>query len=75
MPDVQIRLGAVVGDEDLAVLERIHRAGVDIEVRVQLLHGDPKTAEGEKPPEAGRRQTLAEARGDTAGDEEMLGRT
>src|SRR5690606_4490048 len=53
VPDVQVGLGPVVGDEDLAVLERVHRAGIDVEVRVQLLHGDPEAAEGEKTSEAG----------------------
>ncbi|GAA2580598.1 hypothetical protein GCM10010411_11430 [Actinomadura fulvescens] len=75
MADVEVGLGPVVGDEDLPVLERVHGAGVDVEVGVQLLHGDAEAAKGEKPPEAGRRQSLAEAGGDTAGDEEVLGRT
>ena len=39
--DVEVGLGAVVGDEDLAVLERVHRPGVDVEVGVELLHRDP----------------------------------
>ena len=43
--DVEVGLGAVVGDEDLAVLERVHRAGVDVEVRVELLHRDAQAAE------------------------------
>ena len=40
--EVEIGLAAVVGDEDLAVLERVHRAGVDVDVRVELLHRDPQ---------------------------------
>ncbi len=36
--DVEIGLGAVLGDEHLAVLERAHRARVDVDVRVELLH-------------------------------------
>ena len=44
VPDVEVGLGAVVGDEHLAVLERVHRARVDVEVRVELLHGDPQPA-------------------------------
>ena len=36
--DVEVGLSAVLGDEDLSVLERVHRAGVDIEVRIELLH-------------------------------------
>ncbi len=47
MTQIQVRLGPVLGDEDLAVLVRIHRAGVDVDVRVQLLdrHCDPPTLE------------------------------
>ena len=44
MPDVEVGLGAVVGDEDLAVLERVHRPGVDVEVRVELLHRHAQAA-------------------------------
>ena len=42
--DVEVGLGAVLGDEDLAVLERVHRAGVDVEVGVELLHHHPQAA-------------------------------
>jgi hypothetical protein len=38
MADVEVGFGAVLGDEHLAVLERVHGAGVDVQVRVQLLH-------------------------------------
>ena len=34
---VEIGLRAVVGDEDFAVLERAHRAGVHVQVRIELL--------------------------------------
>jgi hypothetical protein len=33
---VEVGFGAVVGDEDLAVLERGHGARIDVEVGVQL---------------------------------------
>ena len=36
MAEVEIGLGAVVGDEDLAVLIGAHRAGIDIEIGVEL---------------------------------------
>ena len=36
--EVEVGLAAVVGDEHLAVLERVHRPGVDVDVRVELLH-------------------------------------
>ncbi|MNV59876.1 hypothetical protein D3C71_1523210 [compost metagenome] len=37
---VQIGLGTVVGDVDLTMLERTHRAWIDIDVRIQLHHRD-----------------------------------
>ena len=73
VPDVEVGLGAVVGDEDLAVLERVHRARVDVEVRVELLHRDPQAAGLEQAAEARGRQALAERGGDAPGDEEVLG--
>ena len=39
MAQVQVGLGAVVGDEHLAVLEGAHGAGVHIDVGIQLLAG------------------------------------
>ena len=40
--DVQVHLGTVLGHEDFAVLERVHGARIDVEIRIQLLHGDPQ---------------------------------
>ena len=39
MPKVQIRLGAVLGYENLSVLDGVHGSGVDIDIRVEFLHG------------------------------------
>ena len=47
--EVEVGLAAVVGDEHLAVLEGVHGAGVDVDVRVELLHrrpGSPGTSGG-----------------------------
>ncbi len=52
MSQVEIRLRSVVRDEHFAVLDRVHRAGIDIDIGVKLLHGNfvasglQKTAEG-----------------------------
>ncbi len=40
MAQVEIGLGAVVGDEHLAVLKRAHGARIDVDIRVQLEHRD-----------------------------------
>src|SRR5437773_150621 len=44
VPEVQVRLGAILGDEHLAVLERAHRPGIDVDVGVQLDVGDADAA-------------------------------
>jgi len=43
MAQVKIGLGAVVGDEDLTVLEWAHGAGIDVQVWVELLQRDLET--------------------------------
>ena len=70
--EVEIGLGAVLGDEHLAVLERAHRAGVDVEVGVELLRLDAEPAGLEQPAERGGDDPLAERRHDSAGDEDVL---
>ena len=44
VPEVEIGLGAIVGDEDFAVLEGTHGAGIDVEVGVEFLAGDFEAA-------------------------------
>ena len=58
--EVEVGLAAVVGDEHLAVLERVHRARVDVDVRVELLHRDPQATQLEQAAERGRGEALAE---------------
>ena len=64
VPEVEVGLGAVVGDEDLAVLERRHRPRVDVEVGVELLEGDLEAAGLEEGRERRPRDPLPEARND-----------
>ncbi len=72
VPQVEVGLTAVLGDEHLTVLERVHGAGVDVDVRVELLHRDPETPGLEEAPEGGCGEALAEARGNAAGHEDVL---
>jgi len=39
---IEIGLGAVVSNENLAVLERAHRSRIDVEIRVEFLQRDTK---------------------------------
>lgn len=50
--DVEVRLSAVVGHKDLTVLERVHGAGIDVQIRIQLLHGYGQTTRPQQVPEA-----------------------
>ena len=70
--EVEVGLAAVVGDEHLAVLEGVHRAGVDVDVRVELLDGDPEPPELQQPTERRRGDPLAEGADHAPGHEDVL---
>ena len=44
MAKIEIGLRAIVQDIDFAMLERIHRSRIDIEIRIELLKNDAQTA-------------------------------
>jgi hypothetical protein len=73
VPEVEVGLGAVVGDEHLAVLERRHRARIDVEVRIELDEGDFEAPRFEDRGEGRRSDALAQRGHHTAGDEDELG--
>ena len=56
--EVEIGLGAVVGDEDLAVLVWRHRPRVDVDVRVELQDADRDAAGLQDATDAGGRDAL-----------------
>jgi hypothetical protein len=70
--EVQIGFAAVVGDEHLAVLERVHRAGVDVDVRIKFLHRDAQTTHLEQATKRRSSETFTESAGYTTCDEHML---
>ncbi len=70
--EVEVGLGAVVGDEDLAVLVGRHRPRIDVDVGVQLEDRDTETPCLEDPPDAGGGDALAEGTRDAAGHEDIL---
>ena len=71
--DVQVRLRAILGDEDLSVLEGVHRAGVDVDVRVELLHDDAQATGPQQTTQTGGREPLAQRGDDAPGDEDVPG--
>ena len=71
--EVEIGLGAVVGDEHLAVLERAHRARIDVDVRIELEEGDLDAARFEDGGERGGGDALSKTGNDASRDEYELG--
>ena len=59
MAEIEIGLGAVVGDENLAVLVRRHRARIDVEIGVELAQPHLVAARLQQRAERCRSQTLA----------------
>ena len=60
VPEIKIRLGAVLGDEHLAVLKRAHGARVDVDIRIELDHRDLEAARLENGAERGGGDPLAQ---------------
>ena len=70
--EIEIRLCAVVSDEHFTVLIGAHRAGINIDVRIELLNRHLDAAVLEQPSERSRRYALAKGRNHAARDEYIL---
>ena len=70
--EIEVGLGAVLGNENLAVLIRVHRARVDVDVGVELLDRNADAARFEQPSERCGRDALSERTHDAAGEEYVL---
>ena len=73
MAQVQVGLGAVFGDEDLAVLERAHRAGIDVDVGIELEEGDFEAARFENSGQRRGGNAFPQGRHHATGNEYVLG--
>ena len=73
MTQVQVGLVTILGNEDLTMLERAHGTGVDVQIRVGLLHRYFVATRLEQTAQRGRGDTLAQRRNHATGYEHMLG--
>ena len=73
MAQIQIGLGAVVGHEHFAVLQRAHGAGVHVDVGVQFLAGDLQAAAFEQTAQRSSRDAFAQTGDDAAGHKDEFG--
>ena len=72
MPEIEIGFRAVVGHVHLAVLEGVHGAGVNVQVRVEFGEGDLEAAVFQERAERGRRKAFAERTDNAAGDKDVF---
>lgn len=71
--EVEVGFSAVIGNEDFTVLHGAHRAGIDVDVRVQLEHGDFEAARFEDRGEGGGGYPFTKGRHNATGDEDIFG--
>ena len=69
MAEVEIGLGAVVGDINLTVLERRHRARIHVEIGIEFHHGDLEAARLKDGRERRRSDALAQRGHHATGNE------
>ena len=69
MAEIEVGLQPVFGYENFAVLDRIHRARIDVHIRIELLRSDFETSALQESAEACRHDTFSEARHDASGNE------
>ena len=70
--EVEIGLGAVVGDEHFAVLKRAHGAGIDVQVRIELLQSDSQAPALQQAADARGSDAFPKRRNHAAGNEDVL---
>ena len=70
--EVEVRLRAVVGDEDLAVLIRRHRARIHVKIRVEFLHAHLQPAQLQQRAERRRRKPFSQRRNYSACDKNVF---
>src|SRR6202011_2732066 len=72
MAEVEVRLGPVVRDENLAMLVGRHRARVNVDIGIQLLEGDAQAAGLQDGPYGRRRDPLTDRGNHATGYEDVL---
>jgi hypothetical protein len=59
MAKVKVGFGAIIEHVNFAMLERVHRSGIDVQVGIELLEENPLFAKFEQGSERGCGQALA----------------
>ena len=72
VPEIQVGLGAVLRHIALAVLVRIQRSGVDVDVGIEFLDGDPQPSGLQELRQRSRNDAFAQGGGHAASNENVL---
>src|SRR3989441_1313753 len=72
VPEVEVHLGAVVEDEHLPVLVRVHRARIDVQVRVDLDRADLQAFRLQQDSDGRGADSLSESRQNATRDNDIL---
>ena len=72
MPEVKVGLRAIVQHIHFAVLKWIHRAGIDIQIRIKFLQRDFEAAVFEQRAQRGGRQAFAQGTHHPAGNKNVF---
>ena len=72
MPEIEVRLRAVLRHVDLTVLVRAHGSRIHVDIRIQLLCSHLEPPGLEQPAEGGCRDSLAETGHNTAGHKNVF---
>ena len=70
--EIEVGLRTIIRDENLTMLNRIHRTRIDVDIRVELLHGNLIAARLQKTAERSRCNPLSESGNDATGDKYVL---
>ena len=71
MTKIEISFRPVIGDEDLAMLERRHGAGIDVEIGIKLAQPYRKASRLQERAKCRRGKSLAKRGHNAAGDENV----
>ena len=69
---IEVRFCSVVGHIDFAMLERVHRSRIHIQIGVEFLYRDPEAALFQQEADGSGGNAFAEGRNHTPGDEDVF---
>ena len=72
MSQIKVRFRPIVRDEDFTMLDWRHGSRIDVEIRIELLHGDLVSSRLEKTAEGCRGDAFAQSGNDAARNENIL---